>query len=196
MTTLAPLTHGLQEWSVLCRALASGATTLVVRKGGIHERHGGLFALEHERFVLMPTYLHQGAGRVRAEFSAEVETSDPQPGQLTLRAWAQVAHIWRIAELTKAQALAHECALNADEIAQRFAYRGEPFLFVVVLRAFRFAQPLIIADEPRFAGCRSWVSLSSPISVQGTAPVIADSEFAQRCAAIARVLGQPLSEVH
>ena len=58
-----PLSHGLQEWAVCCRALGEGRLILTVRKGGIHERGGGLFALEQQRFALMPTYLHQDATR-------------------------------------------------------------------------------------------------------------------------------------
>ena len=59
MSDLQSLSHGLQEWAVCCRALGEGRITLVVRKGGIHERGGGLFALEHQRFALLPTFQAQ-----------------------------------------------------------------------------------------------------------------------------------------
>ncbi len=64
----APLRIGLQEWAVCARALTEGRSVLIVRKGGIHEPRGGLFRPEHDRFALLPTFLHQGPERLRAAF--------------------------------------------------------------------------------------------------------------------------------
>ena len=46
----------LKEWAVICRALAEGRQSLLLRKGGIAEA-GGAFQVEQPRFWLLPTYV-------------------------------------------------------------------------------------------------------------------------------------------
>src|SRR5688500_9610008 len=102
-TTLAV---GLQEWAVCCQALWSGRLVLAVRKGGIHERHGGLFTPEHERFALLPTTLHQDASRLRGPFAAGIAAgNDAPPGVIRVTLWAEVAQVWKATDLARVQAL-------------------------------------------------------------------------------------------
>jgi len=58
MTDSQTLKIALKEWAVVCRALERGRQILLLRKGGIYEA-AGEFELEHRRFLLFPTYLHQ-----------------------------------------------------------------------------------------------------------------------------------------
>ena len=44
------LRQALREWGSICQALGEGAIVALVRKGGIHERGGGLFQLRYQRF--------------------------------------------------------------------------------------------------------------------------------------------------
>jgi hypothetical protein len=52
------LSIALKEWATLCRALETGRQIILLRKGGIYES-AGEFEVEHRRFLLFPTYLHQ-----------------------------------------------------------------------------------------------------------------------------------------
>lgn len=184
------LGHGLQEWAVCCRALAEGRITLTVRKGGIHEHGGGLFALEQQRFALMPTYLHQDATRVLPSYAADFAQvqSDPAPGTITISCWAEAVHIWKIGALARVQALGPELLWSADELARRFAYRDQPWLYVVALRIHRLPQPVAIPDHPSYAGCRSWIPFKQPIPTIGSTPVVDDAAYATRLGTITRVL--------
>lgn len=188
---LQPLSHGLQEWAVCCRALVEGRITLTVRKGGIHERGGGLFALEQQRFALMPTYLHQDATRVLTPFAdgyfAQVR-QDPAPGTITITSWAEATRIWKVGELPRVSALGDELLWSADELARRFAYRDQPWLYVVALRIHRLPQPIAIPDHPGYAGCRSWIPFKEPIPVTGSSPVLDDTTYVRRLAGIERIL--------
>ena len=47
-----------KEWAAVCRALADGTQTVILRKGGIAEA-GGEFRPEHARFWLYPTHFHE-----------------------------------------------------------------------------------------------------------------------------------------
>jgi len=187
-----PLSHGLQEWAVCCRALGEGRITLAVRKGGIHERGGGLFALEQQRFALMPTYLHQDATRVLPPFAdgyfAQVR-QDPAPGTITVTWWAEAARIWKVESLANVSALGEELLWSGDELARRFAYRDQPWLYVVALRMQRLPHPVAIPDHPSYAGCRSWIPFKQPITVTGSLPVLNDAAYAGRLAEIDRILG-------
>lgn len=185
------LSHGLQEWAVCCTALDQGRITLVVRKGGIHERAGGLFALEHQRFVLLPTFLHQDATRVLPVYGDDYFSAnavDPQPGSITIRLWAEVRQIWQVNALERVQALGDELLWSADELARRFAYRDQPWLYVVALRIHRLTTPLVIADHPSYAGCRSWISLQTGVAINGSRPVLDEATYASRLNGIERLL--------
>jgi hypothetical protein len=187
----AALAVGLQEWAVACRALGDGRLVLAVRKGGIHERGGGLFRLEHERFALLPTYLHQDAGRLApAQAGAfAADAVDPAPGTLRVAWWAEAARIWKSGDLARVQALGGELLWSAAELAARFRYRDQPWLYVVALRVHRLPAVQAIPDHPSYAGCRSWIPLRDPIPTVGSTPVVDEASFASRLTAIAAILG-------
>jgi hypothetical protein len=186
------LAIGLQEWAACCRALAGGRLLLAVRKGGIHERHGGLFAPEHERFALLPTRLHQDVKRLREPFRTDLDAGDAAPtGFIGVAAWAQVHRVWKATDLDRVLALGEELAWTADELAARFRYREQPFLFVLALRVWRLPTRQDIADLPAYAGCRSWIPLRDSVDTAASIPAIADDLFATRLARVARTLDQP-----
>lgn len=192
------LSVALQEWAVCCRALGDGRVVLAVRKGGIHEQGGGFFRPEHNRFLLMPTYLHQDPIRLQQAFvadHAQVKT-DPAPGSHHLSLWAEVATIWRVTDLTLVQSLGPELLWSTDELAARFTYRDEPFLYVMALRVMRLPTPVVIPDVPAYAGCRSWIPLQQPVSLAGSMPVVSTGRFEIRLERINAVLtpGRTISQ--
>ncbi len=54
----------LKEWSAAVHAMLDGRQTVLLRKGGIHEKR---FALEASEFLFFPTVAHGHADRVRPE---------------------------------------------------------------------------------------------------------------------------------
>src|SRR5919206_951628 len=64
---LASQQKALKEWAVVCRALAEGRQSVVLRKGGIIEETRD-FALVERRFLLYPTYEHQDLGSVQEPY--------------------------------------------------------------------------------------------------------------------------------
>jgi len=180
----------LQEWAVCCAALAAGRGIALVRKGGVHERHGGLFAPEHERFVLLPTWLHQDASRLATALAGDLAASatPPPAGSIPVTVWAEVARTWRVTDAERLDRLGEEGLWSAAELRRRFAYRDQPWLHVLVLRVHRLAAPRVIADHPSYAGCRSWIPLVESVDTTASLPVLADAVFAARLAALATVL--------
>jgi hypothetical protein len=189
---LPGLRVGLQEWAVCVRALKEGRTCLAIRKGGIHEPRGGFFTLEHQQFVLLPTWLHQDAARLRADYAGDFLAGvgpHPAPGRIPVTAWAEAAQVWKVTDLAKIRSLGPELLWNDAEIASRFNYRGQPFLYVCALRIHRLPGAVDLFDHPSYGGCRSWIQLNDPVPTDGSQAVVDDAEFARRLAAIAGILG-------
>jgi hypothetical protein len=185
------ITVGLQEWAVSCAALASGQTVALVRKGGIHEPRGGLFQVEHRRFALLPTYLHQDPSRLAAgvrERTAATQFVDPRPGWIGLDVVAEIVEAWKVTDRDSLGELGGESIWSADELARRFQYRDQPWLYVLALRVSALSAARWIPDEPSYAGCRSWVALREAIGDEDAKPVIADAAFADRLAALRRAV--------
>lgn len=179
---MSELAVGLQEWAACCRALGDGRLVLTVRKGGIHERGGGLFRPEHDRFLLMPTHLHQDQARVAGPFAADVtETKvDPAPGKHRIGLWAEVACVWKVTDLSELHSVGPELMWTPHELETRFTYRDQPFLFVLALRVMRLPTPIEIADDPSYAGCRSWIPLKTPVNIDNSRPVVSSGYFEAR----------------
>ena len=128
-----------KEWAVTVRALAEGEQLLTLRKGGIREPEQH-FRLEHERFFLYPTFDHQRNDLVRDSHQPELRApsrraSGPrasrrprpltqdggiaQPDRVRIRAWAEVAGHWTIADpRTRRRAVA---VLRVDQRLRREA---------------------------------------------------------------------------
>ena len=124
------LQAAFKEWAVICRALAQGKQAIILRKGGIAETSGE-FTVEHKRFWLYPTYVHQQQNGIRAEARPlldEVEAARPAAGTVCLSHWAEVTGIYRIHDLTRALLLAHLHFWSDETVAAVSRYR-EPGIY-------------------------------------------------------------------
>jgi hypothetical protein len=175
MTTLR---HAFKEWAVICRALAEGRQALILRKGGVAESDGE-FRLEHTRFWLYPTYVHQQEGGIKAEAKPlfeEAEADRPPPGTVRLTHFAEVAGVYHVHDLASALKLDVLHLWSPQTVAQRFAYRT-PGLYVLPVRVYRAAQGFELPETAEYAGCRSWVELERELSTEGARAVLTDDSF-------------------
>jgi len=172
------LQHAFKEWAAICHALAAGKQALIVRKGGVAENQGE-FCLEHKRFWLFPTYLHQQEDGLREDarpFLADVLAHRPPQGTVRLSHFAEVTGVYHVHELLPALMIAHLHYYSDETIRKRFAYRT-PGLFVFSVRVYRAATVHEIADTERYQGCRSWVELDAPLADEGATPVMTDKDY-------------------
>lgn len=187
----------LKEWAVVCAALGDGRQSLLLRKGGIHERGPDhTFVAEHRRFVMLPTYFHaHDAGRARdlvpevhAELAELVALTAAAPSELRIDLHAEVTGLWHVRELGPLLALAGRHVLSDACVADRFAYRNKPGLWVLAVRVRRLARTVVLADRPGYAGCVSWVDLDETVGGEAAA-VVSDEEYARREAGLGELLG-------
>jgi len=149
----------LKEWHCVCNWLTQGRQALLLRKGGIHEETGpGVFQMEHDRFLLFPSWAHQKPELLKPDFAAGVAPL-AEPPRVTLRAWAETASIQVVPSRESLDALHALHCWNSAYLDMRWGYKQDRPLYAIVLRVFELATPLEMENGPAYAGCRSWVPL-------------------------------------
>jgi hypothetical protein len=175
-----PCGVALKEWAAVCEALAAGRQTILLRKGGLVER-SGTFEVEHRRFWLYPTYLHQqeqGLAEADRGFLDAAKAKIPPAGYVDLSLLAEVVEAWHLTTPEAAASLRGQHVWTDETIASRFAYR-KPGLTLLVLRVHRAETAHRIDETEEQAGCRSWVPLAAPLDPGTLTPVLDGTAFAQ-----------------
>src|SRR6516162_7881917 len=98
------LRFAFKEWAVICKALAEGKQALILRKGGIAEDSGD-FRLEHTRFWLYPTYVHQQRDGIKPDgvsLLEQAEAEKPPAGVIRISHFAEVAGVYHLHDLATA----------------------------------------------------------------------------------------------
>jgi hypothetical protein len=150
----------LKEWSAAVHAMLDGRQTVLLRKGGIHEKR---FALSASRFLLFPTVAHSHAERVRPEHRDVLDpaAADSTDDGVVIRAGAKVV---AAIEVNRPQALDEITSLHiwtAESVREdRLDFRPKHRLTVLVVQASPLVEPLRLVRTPEYAGCKSWVPLA------------------------------------
>jgi hypothetical protein len=177
----------LKEWSAAVHALLDGRQTVLLRKGGIHEKR---FAVTASRFLLFPTVAHSHAARVRPEHrdlldAAAVDSTDDT---VVIRAGANVVAAIEVNRPDALEAIAPLHIWTAESVrADRLDFRPKHRLTVLVVQASPLVGPIRLARTPEYAGCTSWVQL--PVSPAWDEPVHDDATLAEIAERVRRSLG-------
>ncbi len=167
----------LKEWSAAIGGMLDGRQTILLRKGGIHEKR---FTLADSRFLLFPTAVHGHAERVRPEHHDLLARAagDSTETHVVVRAGAEVV---AAVEVNRPEALEELAALHIWTIesirADRLDFRPKHRLTALVVRAYPLVEPVRILRGDEHRGCTSWVPLS--ITPQWGAPVHQESTLAE-----------------
>jgi hypothetical protein len=176
----------LKEWAVVCRAVADGRQTLLIRKGGIEEIKAGFQVIQRD-FWLFPTYVHQKAAdlvpAVHAEF-AGVQATQPPAGTIAFQLYATVEDVVKVMDLEQLRSLDGCHILSWDCVASRFHYRNKPGVHVMAVRVYRRPTVITLQNTPDYDGCVSWVDLDEALATEGCTPVLSDAEFGAHLAGV------------
>ena len=181
----------LKEWSAAVHALLDGRQTVLLRKGGIHEKRfalpdmaGSAASATAPRFLLFPTVAHSHRERVRPEHRdlLGAAAADSTDEALVVRAGAKVV---AAVEVNRPEAIDEIASLHiwtAESVrADRLDFRPKHRLTVLVVQASPLVAPVRLARAPEYAGCKSWVPL--PVDPAWADPVYGDGalqEVAER----------------
>jgi len=191
VTFLPPMAAlALKEWAVAVDALAAGKQIMVLRKGGIH-RDDKEFKVVHPEFLLYPTFEHQKAKLLKAEYHSDLASTfdeDDVESVVTLARWCQVTDVF---ELRSDETLANLSPFHIwtdDYAAKRLHWRPKQPLTVLLLRVYELQQPQAVPVLDEFVGCKSWVELGQDIPLGYMSPVLSDLEYGQKVEAIRSTL--------
>jgi hypothetical protein len=169
-------TPALKEWSAAVHAMLDGRQTVLLRKGGIHEKR---FDLSAGEFVFFPTIAHGHAERVRPEHRALLEAagSDSTEDEIVVRAGAKVVAAVAVNRPEGLDDLLDTHIWTAASVrSDRVDFRPKHRLTVLVVQARPLAESLRLPRDPAYAGCKSWVDL--PVSPDWAEPVHDDATLA------------------
>lgn len=176
----------LKEWASVIAAMLAGEQIVMLRKGGIGEKH---FDLPHREFLLLPTHVHQRpellVPAARDTYTAELAVTE-EPDRVTLAAWCEVTAVHTVTEQRELDAIAPFHVLGPDYASLRLRWRPTHPLVVIVARVHRVEPPLPLDMTPGMRGCRSWVPVDYTLPAR--APVLGDAVFAAHAAAVAEAL--------
>lgn len=180
----------LKEWATVLEAMARGEQLLLIRKGGLIEPGSG-FELAASAFVFYPTFEHQAVNYLRAPYRSYVDEAAKRrapEGQVRCELVGVAVSSVRSQDPAIVERLNEFHVYNQEFVSQRLKWQPEQPLAVVVVRAYRLPTPRLLTVVARYAGCKSWVDLESPVSLEGARPVLDDHTFQQRLKALSPLL--------
>lgn len=182
-------THTLKEWAVAVNALEQGKTIMLLRKGGIHEQNGH-FKVVHDEILLYPTYEHQQPSLLKPGYAKQVTpvTSGWHPETISISSWAKVTDILPVSDQTVVTALLPFHIWNEHLISDRLKWKPRQPLYILLLRAYKLAQTHAISYHSLYGGCKSWIDLAEPITLEDTQPVLNNAIYAQQVAEIREII--------
>ena len=172
----------LKEWATVLEAMARGEQLMLIRKGGLLEPGGG-FELRATSFIFYPTFEHQAVTYLRSPYQRYFEEAQRQrapEGQVAISLFGEAVSSMPVRDAGVVERLREFHIYNGTFLSQRLKWQPDQPLMLVVIRAFHFEAPRLLAVTPRYAGCKSWVDLESPVPLEGMRPVLEPSVFQQR----------------
>lgn len=183
----------LKEWAVTVNALREGQLILVMRKGGIIEETKD-FQLVSRSFYMMPAYEHQKEHLLKEQYQGRISGTmaewSPDMAAMKLDVYAEAVEDIEITDQAALDRL-REFHIWTDTFAEeRLKWRKTKPLHVLLLRAYRLAEPVQVPMLPAYNGCKSWISLDNEILAELPAmkPVLSDEIFEEQVARIKAAL--------
>lgn len=156
-------TTAFKEWAVICRALATRRQDVILRKGGIAEP-GGDFRIECRRFLLLPTFVHQGPEALVPEardLLEGIEGDRPPAGTVVFTHAAGVQAATKITSLPELARFRGRHVWADSVVTERF-HRWKDELHVLEVTVEPLAVPLVLPWHDDYGGCKSWATLHAP----------------------------------
>lgn len=163
------MTAALKEWSAAVHALLDGRQTVLLRKGGIGEKR---FDVQAQEFLLFPTVAHSHAERVRPEHRDLLAAAAPDSTEdrVVVRAAAKVVAAIAVQNDSGLADIEDLHIWTAESVrADRLDFRPRHRLTVLVVQALPVVEPFVLARDPAYRGCTSWIDL--PATAKLAAPV-------------------------
>lgn len=187
--TLSTLNVAFKEWAVAVDALAQGKTIVLLRKGGIREPDKS-FQVKHSPVLLYPTYEHQQPHLLKRQYATKVipVESGWHPENIELSCWAEITQVFQVRDESVVSRLFDFHIWNSQFISDRLKWKPNQPLNLLLLRVYKLAESVTIPYTAEYGGCKSWLELNQPISLEKSIPVFSDADYAKQVNEIAQLL--------
>ena len=185
-------TRALKEWNVAVNALADSETILLLRKGGIREQ-AGQFNITDKQVLLYPTFEHQQPDLLKPNFASQVTKVESgwHPDTIIIGNWAEITDVFLVAWEPAITALFPYHIWNEKFVSDRLKWKQKQPIYILLLRTYRLAETVEIPYISEYGGCRSWIDLAAPISLEGSEAVLSDREYIKRSNEIRNMIANP-----
>ena len=180
----------LKEWASVVEAFRVGEQMVLIRKGGLIEPGSG-FELQAEQFLFYPTFEHQTVNFIREPFragAADLLSRKSSDGVVRIDCCGIAVHSAQVMDPAIITRLEPFHLYNDAFLQQRLKWQPRQPLVVVVARAFRLPSVRQIPMAAHYAGCKSWVELDAPVSLEGAQPALDEAVFNRKLDEIRAVL--------
>ena len=168
--------NALKEWATVVKALENGDQTIILRKGGILETSSG-FKIESKKFLLFPTYEHQGSDGIKPQFQNyldEIKKDQPKNGHNKITSYAEVLHEVDLDSEEKISELSPFHIWSDSYIKTKMNWMPEKPMKVVFLKITKIPE-LEIPIKSEYQGCKSWIDINEDVNFGE--PVLSKSEL-------------------
>jgi hypothetical protein len=185
-------TRALKEWNVAVNALEQGQTIVLLRKGGIREQ-AGQFNVNDKQVLLYPTFEHQQPDLLKPDFASQVKTVESgwHPEIIRIGSWAEITDVFLVAWEPAITALFPYHIWNEKFVSDRLKWKKNQPIYILLLRTYRLAETIEIPYIPEYGGCRSWIDLADPISLEESEAVLSDGEYIAQSNEIRNLIANP-----
>jgi hypothetical protein len=186
---MAETIWALKEWAIAVEALLTGDLVLLIRKGGIREAKP-FFEVPSDRALLFPTYEHQQPEAIRPPYvdGFEAKPVPPVGAAIPLKGWAEITHQLPLAGNNIIESLHPFHIWTDDWLAERLAWKPERPAFALLLRVYRFVEPLSLVYQKQYGGCRSWIELDFGEALPESSPVLPSETYNQAVSKIQQAI--------
>lgn len=170
------LEYAFEEWPVICRALAMGKQSLLIR--GLEESEGP-FELQSPRFWLKPTFSAEEASGINTEMLPLLpgKPASPTSSDVSFSQFAEVTGVYQVHKLFAALLLSDFHVWSDDVLRSRFT-GARPGLYVLLVRVYE-AEPVIVPASELPPAVGGWIHLPRGLPTAGATPVVTDKPYAQ-----------------
>jgi hypothetical protein len=166
----------LKEWGAVVHALLTGRQTVLLRKGGIHEKR---FTLRGSKFLLYPTVAHSHASSTRREHADLLPpgAADVTGDAVVVRAVASVVEAIEVVRPDRIAELEPFHIWTTESVrANRLDFRPKRLLTAVVVKVRPLPEPVRVPVRPEYGGCLSWVDLALDPDLPDPGPQVRTDE--------------------
>lgn len=185
----ATTTHALKEWATAVAALEAGKTIMLLRKGGIQEE-GNRFKVACEQVLLYPTFEHQRPDLLKADYASQVQPVESgwHPETIRIGSWAKITDIFQVSDEQTVAELLPFHIWNVQFVSDRLKWKPRQPLYILLLRTYKLGKIHTIPYRQEYGGCKSWLDVAEPISIEGLMPVLDDETYSQQAEKISKIV--------